>query len=360
MSSDSAAATLELRSAGLVERYRQRLALMDSPLVADQALRDLSLAEAGEVISDCARCLRTGRVSCAADAGPAADRGERLASHGLHPIEAVRAATALFDVVLDGLAAAVGRQPDSGRLLHLGCRALNAAIGHRLEAASTTYDAFVFRKVKEIRAEQLEQLARDVHDRVGNTISLAARNLELYQAYLARGLPERAEERLGAAVELLGEGMRRTRTLISEMKVQRRSAVSIAGALETYLSAVDARGTRVQVVLTGNEGWLPARYRDELLLMLREALRNAFTHARSQRVHVFIDVGPHEVRSVIEDDGIGFDVAAMNGVDAQHGLSSMRERAALLDGRLTIFSRPASGTRVELAIPLPKRACGDD
>jgi len=56
---------------------------------------------------------------------------------------------------------------------------------------------------------------------------------------------------------------------------------------------------------------------------------------------------------VVEDAGPGFDHATVDA-STTAGLSSMRERAALLGGRVSIVSQPGQGTQVELSVPLPE------
>jgi signal transduction histidine kinase len=94
--------------------------------------------------------------------------------------------------------------------------------------------------------------------------------------------------------------------------------------------------------------------RDELFLILREALRNAFTHAAPGLVLVEVEFSAQELSAWVVDDGCGFSQAltpekAVSGT----GLASMRERAALVGGRLAVRSMPGRGTRVELHLPLP-------
>ena len=64
-----------------------------------------------------------------------------------------------------------------------------------------------------------------------------------------------------------------------------------------------------------------------------------------------VNLGPHELHAWVEDDGRGF-VVARHPAPPTAGLVSMRERAALIGGRLTISSSPGHGTHVEVLVPL--------
>ncbi len=86
----------------------------------------------------------------------------------------------------------------------------------------------------------------------------------------------------------------------------------------------------------------------------QEALENARKHAKGASVLVVLSSPPGELRLVVEDDGPGFDVNA-----TQHtgiGLTSMRERAHLIGGRLKITSAVGQGTRTELVVPWTQNA----
>jgi two-component system NarL family sensor kinase len=87
----------------------------------------------------------------------------------------------------------------------------------------------------------------------------------------------------------------------------------------------------------------------------QEALNNARKHANAQHVSVALHNG-NAIVLTIEDDGVGFDVkAAPNGSEGESrglGITTMRERASLIDGQCIIHSRPGGGTNVEVYVPL--------
>lgn len=91
-----------------------------------------------------------------------------------------------------------------------------------------------------------------------------------------------------------------------------------------------------------------------LLRIVQEALANAARHARARRIDVTIEVGAAVVVEVA-DDGVGFDPEARAMRARRLGLTSMRERAEALGGRLTIASvtapSPGHDTRVRVEVP---------
>jgi len=84
----------------------------------------------------------------------------------------------------------------------------------------------------------------------------------------------------------------------------------------------------------------------------REAVLNAWKHAKATEVTVCLEYRPDRFRMEITDDGIGMDpIVADRGREGHWGLKGMRERAEKIGGRLQIVSQPGRGTRVEFNLP---------
>ena len=88
---------------------------------------------------------------------------------------------------------------------------------------------------------------------------------------------------------------------------------------------------------------------------MQEALNNVSKHSMADQAKLMVRTSGSQIEIEISDDGVGFEP---NLVQEGFGLVGMRERAALLGGRLRIESTSASGTTVHAQIPL--HAPGDD
>jgi signal transduction histidine kinase len=96
---------------------------------------------------------------------------------------------------------------------------------------------------------------------------------------------------------------------------------------------------------------LPLEVGLSLFRVLQEALHNAIKHSGAVRFDVILRESSGEVHLEIMDSGKGFDVeAAMKGKGL--GLTSMSERIRLLNGTLTVDSRPNGGTAIRVRVPL--------
>jgi signal transduction histidine kinase len=138
--------------------------------------------------------------------------------------------------------------------------------------------------------------------------------------------------------------------------------LGLAAALERYTDDFGRmRGLAVELETAGlEEGRMPAAVEIALYRIMQEALSNVARHAGARRVRVRLQRRAATVEMVVDDDGGGFDPrrppsppTAARGL----GIHTMRERAAVLRGALTIDSAPGHGTRVAVEIPLgPERA----
>jgi signal transduction histidine kinase len=104
---------------------------------------------------------------------------------------------------------------------------------------------------------------------------------------------------------------------------------------------------------------LPAERKTELMLfrIIQEVIINIDKHARASNVFVHLDARDSNIQIVVEDDGIGFDVQSVSKATDRDetvgfGILGMKERVALLDGKLTICSTIGVGTSVTVDVPL--------
>ena len=90
---------------------------------------------------------------------------------------------------------------------------------------------------------------------------------------------------------------------------------------------------------------------DEICLIGREALMNAFRHSRASEIEVELEYTTKSLRVLVRDDGCGIDTHVLgSGRDGHWGLSGMRERAQRMGARLRVLSRVGAGTEVELSM----------
>jgi signal transduction histidine kinase len=109
---------------------------------------------------------------------------------------------------------------------------------------------------------------------------------------------------------------------------------------------------RFRVIVEGQQQPLHPLLRDDVYRIGREALINAFRHARAKHVEIELKYSTSQLRLLIRDDGCGIEPQILkSGRDGHWGLSGMRERAEQIGARLHVYSSAAAGTEVELSVP---------
>jgi signal transduction histidine kinase len=91
---------------------------------------------------------------------------------------------------------------------------------------------------------------------------------------------------------------------------------------------------------------------NDVLQIGRQAIANAFQHARASRIQVLLSYGKRDLRLSIQDNGKGIDQDSLaRGRPGHHGIRGMRERAERIGGTLAIRTAPGQGTEVDLSTP---------
>jgi signal transduction histidine kinase len=202
--------------------------------------------------------------------------------------------------------------------------------------------------------DERARLARDLHDGVGQTLTAVVLTLDAAEAALDRPSPL-AEASIRRAQVLAASALEETRQVAMRLRPGRIHEIGVGAALRNL---ADGAGVPVEVRLDPAilpAGLLGADREIDAYRIVQEAIGNAARHSRG--VHVWIDgqVLEGQIRIEVGDDGVGFDPSAPAlGL----GLDGMRERAAILEGRLEVTSRPGGGTKVELYVPLPAQPLG--
>ncbi len=204
-------------------------------------------------------------------------------------------------------------------------------------------------------------LARELHDGAFHALTGVALELEALLRLPKLQLAG-AQGRLRAIQSSLVEEQRTLRSLIDSLR--RPSSWPSPGANhEAYLANLARRmerqwGLRVEWSATGLDG-LPSNRVNDLYLMVHEALINVARHAGASVARLDAAVRDGRAHIVVSDDGHGFDFKGRYDHEALSGLrlgpSTLRERAALLGGGLTLEST-ATGARLEISFPVGDEA----
>jgi len=205
----------------------------------------------------------------------------------------------------------------------------------------------------EERLEERERIARDLHDTLLQGIYSASIHIDLANNRLPADSPAKTAVERGLVLlrQVSQEGRNALRSL--------RSPEATFDGLEHALSRLPKEfalpaGIDFQVATEGRPRVLRPLIRDEAYLIAREAVLNAFRHARATKIDVEVNYASRHLRILVRDNGCGIDADVLKtGREGHWGLAGMRERAEKIDATLQVLSRPNAGTEIHLSIPGP-------
>ena len=120
--------------------------------------------------------------------------------------------------------------------------------------------------------------------------------------------------------------------------------------MELGLEATQNVAFRIDVA--GDQIPLRPMLRDDLFRIVREALINAFRHARAKKIEIELNYNPKRLCIRVRDDGCGIDPAIVRaGREGHWGLSGMQERAKQIGAQFSVMSSPSGGTEIETDDP---------
>jgi PAS domain S-box-containing protein len=204
----------------------------------------------------------------------------------------------------------------------------------------------------EVQEAERRAVAQDLHDEIGQVLTALKLNLQQIQR---EGKDTRSSIKLNESVEISDQLLTRVRSLALDLRPSLLDDLGLVPALRWYATRQAERaGWALQLHMDENPLALTAPRSIACFRVVQEAMTNIVRHARAKSVSFSLSVAPEQVCVVVQDDGCGFDVAAMR-VRAQQGLSmgllGMEERVSLVGGAMRIRSTIGQGTSLAFSIP---------
>lgn len=210
-------------------------------------------------------------------------------------------------------------------------------------------------KIVQAQEEERKNISRELHDHFGQSLS----NVLLSVDALSKdptGNPDRLAT-LRRSIRALIDDVRR---MAWDARPSILDDYGIDHALARYVEEISKRVAfpiDYQCVLPPDAERLPPEIEITLYRIAQEAVTNIIRHAGAAQASIILLRHDHEVSLIVEDDGQGFDLRAVQRHgDMALGLIGMEERAALVGGDFAVVSKPGAGTTVRVRIPVRKEA----
>jgi signal transduction histidine kinase len=195
--------------------------------------------------------------------------------------------------------------------------------------------------------EERTRIARDLHDRIGQSLAYLAFELDRIVSNQQRG------EDVDGSLEQLREDVRgvirEVRDTLYDLRTDVSESQDMAATLEAYVARVrDRSGIGVEIYCDRNSR-LPILQEREMWRIAQEALTNVERHAGATQVRVLWRCNGESAALEVTDNGQGFPIGRAGRLDS-YGLLGMRERASSIGATLEITSHIGKGTRVRCSL----------
>jgi len=245
-----------------------------------------------------------------------------------------------------------------GKIIAIGGIASDVSKSRRMdrELAETAEQLReVSNRLVEIQETERRELARELHDRVGQNLTALNISLNALMRQLPAGATGAADPRgrLADALRLIEDTALCIEDVMGGLRPPVLANFGLFAALRWYAQQFEKR-TTIAVAVSGAEAEprLSAKRETAMYRIAQEAMTNVAKHARATRIDIDFRCDGAAVVMSIADDGVGFDAAAPGWRSGQPrwGMINLRERARAIGGQLRIDSAPGSGTKIALEI----------
>lgn len=198
------------------------------------------------------------------------------------------------------------------------------------------------KKIEElIKIEERQRIARDLHDTLGQKLSLIGLKSDLARRLISKD-PDRAAEELKDVQQTARTALNEVRKMVAQMR-----GIRLNEEIIRVKELLDA----AQIEFKGSQDWtlqnVPLLVENILSMCLKEAITNVVRHSNATCCEVYLAHNDKEITLTVKDNGVG-------QVDQVHfakgsGLSGMRERLEFVNGTLDI--RCSGGTELLIRVP---------
>jgi signal transduction histidine kinase len=202
----------------------------------------------------------------------------------------------------------------------------------------------------EERLAERTRIAQELHDTLLQDFLSASMQLHVANDQLTLDSP--AKPLVTRVLDMMGRAIEEGRNTVQGLRSSSRSQDLEQAFSRIQQELAVMQGARFRVIVEGVPRPLRPAIGDDVYLVGREALANAFRHSGATEIEVELEYATDQLRVLVRDNGCGISSDALQSArDGHWGLSGMRERAERIGARLRILSRVSAGLEIELSVP---------
>jgi two-component system sensor histidine kinase UhpB len=211
------------------------------------------------------------------------------------------------------------------------------------------------RRLVELQEKERRDIARELHDRAGQTLTAMRIDMELISGRLDEHDDPLIRARNEDCLLLIDSAFETIRNVMYELRPPVLDEFGLIASLQWYARRFIER-TGIRVEIRGVEEWRCVPDAEIALFRIaQEALNNVARHSHAKHVRIELRDSANEAMLSIEDDGIGFDPEGERLERIGYGLGTMRERAEAVGGSFEARSEKGRGTRIIAKVPRQKQ-----
>ena len=223
---------------------------------------------------------------------------------------------------------------------------------HEKEQLKENYEREVLTTQIESRDQTLRDVSQEIHDNMGQLLSVARINLNILEKEMAE---QPQLKRIQDTNGLLGDVIKYIRMLSKGLNSDMLSTYGLRESIKFELKRIEQSAMIVCHFITdGDDFAIDAKKEIVIYRMVQEILNNILKHAEATEISISMNYTPVNFNLNIHDNGKGFDQSEAvnrNIADAGSGIRNLQKRAALVGATLQIKSEPGQGTKILIKLP---------
>lgn len=224
---------------------------------------------------------------------------------------------------------------------------------HQREMQSVVeqYNQEVLKAQLEIREQTLKNISEEIHDNVGQVLSLAVLNLSAIELHDTTKAATRIERITGLVEKAVAD----LRNLSKTMDPGNITVLGLSAVIAFELEMLEKSGIyKTKCSISGQERKLHGSVETVIYRLIQESLNNVIKHAKATQIEIQLNYSDKELAVQVTDNGKGFDQTQLNWQDIHYsgaGIRNMKNRAQMIGATLSIGSIPGAGTKINLMVP---------
>lgn len=196
------------------------------------------------------------------------------------------------------------------------------------------------------------RISRDIHDGPAQSVASLVIKTDIIKKLLTKNTSmTNIQNELNDLKYQLRSVINEIRKIIYDLRPSSLNELGIIDSIKGLISKTkENKQINIEFQLIENSQIKSTTSQITCYRVIQECLTNIVKHAKAENVNICLDIEPNYIKIKVNDDGIGFDMTEAKGKDNSFGLSSIKERIALMNGEVDITSTP-DGTTINASIP---------